>query len=201
MNRDELVAKVLKEINGTPKYKFNCDYIYEVARRLNCKADCGATRLVLIFPKHGWVIKIPYGGYDYCAQEVQSYCTAVKYGVEKLLLPIEKVGKTAHGIPLYIQPMYKTSVNDMNRHDQNKIKQLCEKTANHRIIAKIRYNCYYSPESYWVIRATQLYGKKFMRSFENWTKEFRVNDLHNANVGYIDGYRPVLVDYAGYCNF
>lgn len=201
MNRDELVAKVLKEINDTPKHKFDRDYIYEVAERLGCKASSGATRLVLIFPKHGWVIKIPYGRHDYCAQEVRSYCTAVEYGIEKLLLPIEKVGKTAHGIPLYIQPMYKTSVNDMNRRDQNKVCQLCKKTTNRRTIAKIRYACYDSPESDWVARATQLYGKKFMRSFEKWTKEFRVNDLHNANIGYINGYRPVLVDYAGFGNF
>ena len=201
MNRDELVAKVLKEINDTPERKFDCDYIYEVAERLGCEANYGATRLVLIFPKHGWVIKIPYGGRDYCAQEVQSYRTAVKYGVEKLLLSIEKAGETAQGIPLYIQPMYKTSVNDMNRRDRDKVCQLFKKTTNHRTIAKIRHACYYSPESDWVARATQLYGKKFMRSFEKWTKEFRVNDLHTANIGYINGYRPVLVDYAGYRNF
>ena len=201
MNRDELVAKVLKEVNNIPKHKFDCDYIYKIAERLGCEANYGATRLVLIFPKHGWVIKIPYGGRDYCAQEVQSYCTAVKYGVEKLLLSIEKVGETAHGIPLYIQPMYKTSVSDMNLRDRNRVHRLCEKTTNFSTIAKIRRGCYYGPESEWIIRATQLYGKRFMRSFEKWTKEFRVNDLHNANIGYINGYRPVLVDYAGYCNF
>lgn len=201
MNRDELVAKVLKEIDNTPKHKFNYDYLYEVAKRLDCEANSGATRLVLIFPKQGWVIKIPYGRHDYCAQEVESYRTAVKYGVERLLLSIEKVGETAHGIPLYIQPMYKITVNDMNRRDQDKIRQLCKKTTNYHTIAEIRRSCYCGPESNWVARATQLYGKKFMRSFEKWTREFRVNDLHNANIGYIKGYRPVLVDYAGFCNF
>lgn len=201
MNRNKLVAKVLKEINDIPKYKLDSNYIYEVAERLGCKANYGATRLVLIFPKYGWVIKIPYGNRDYCAQEVRSYHTAVEYGVEKLLLSIEKVGETAHGIPLYIQPVYKTSVSDMNVHDRNRICQLCEKTINYSTIAKIRYSCYNSPELNWVARATQLYGKKFMRSFEKWTREFRVNDLHNANVGYISGFRPVLVDYAGFGNF
>ena len=201
MNRNELVAKVPEEVNNTPKHKFNSSYIYEVAERLGCKASHGATRLVLIFPKHGWVIKIPYGNRNYCAQEVQSYHTAVEYGVEKLLLSIEKVGETAHGIPLYIQPMYKTSVYDMSSRARNKVCQLCGKTTNRRTIAKIRYGCYYSPESDWIARATQLYGKRFMRSFEEWTREFQVNDLHNANIGYISGYRPVLVDYAGFGNF
>lgn len=201
MSREEIIEKVLKEANKVPAHKIDSDYIHEIAVQLGCQANYGATRLVLIFPKYGWVIKMPYGRHDYCAQEVQSYRTAVEYGVEKLLLPIEKVGVTAHGIPLYIQPMYRTSVNDMNRHDCNKIQQLCQKTTCRYTIAKIRQGCYCSPESNWVSRATQLYGKKFMRSFEKWTKEFRVNDLHNANIGYINGYRPVLVDYAGYENF
>lgn len=201
MNRDELVAKVLKKIDHIPKHAFDCDYIYKVAEQLGCEANYGATRLVLIFPNHGWVIKMPYGRRDYCAQEVQSYQTAVKYGVEKLLLSIEKVGETAHGIPLYIQPVYKTSVSEMSAHDRIKVRELCQKTTNPHTIAKIRRGFYYSPELEWVSRATQLYGKRFMRSFEKWTKEFQVNDLHNANVGYINGYRPVLVDYAGFCNF
>lgn len=201
MNREEIIAKVLKEVNKVPAHKIDSDYIFEIAVRLGCQANYGATRLVLIFPKHGWVIKMPYGRHDYCAQEVRSYRTAVEYGVEKLLLSIEKVAETVHGIPLYIQPMYRTSVNDMNCHDRNKIQQLCQKTTSRYTIAKIRQGCYCGPETNWVSRATQLYGKKFMRSFEKWTKEFRVNDLHNANIGYIDGYRPVLVDYAGYDNF
>lgn len=124
-----------------------------------------------------------------------------KYGIEKLLLPIEKVGETKRGIPLYIQPIYKYTIEEMGWKNKDKIHTRMRKTRNHKIVRKIARGCCYSPDSDWVARATQLYGKKFMLSFEKWTIAHHVNDLHDQNVGYIGNFRPVLIDYAGYNNW
>ena len=56
---------------------------------------------------------------------------------------------------------------------------------------------HYDTHEYWIARVTQLYGKKFMRSLENWIAEYEINDLHKGNIGMLNGV-PVLLDYAGY---
>lgn len=199
-NREALVAKVIEVMGDAPIW-FGGHRFEEMAEELNCRTSSGATRRVFIFPKLGVVIKFPCDSHDYCEQEITSYESAKEYGVERLLLPIEKVGVIKGGIPLYIQPIYKYTIEEMGWDDKDRVRKRTRKTRNHKITRKIARGCYYSPDSEWVTRATQLYGKKFMLSFEKWTKAHRVNDLHDQNVGYIGNFRPVLIDYAGYNNW
>lgn len=199
-NREALVAKVIEVMGDAPIW-FDGRRFEEMAEELNCHISSGATRRVFVFPKFGVVIKFPCDSHDYCEQEITSYESAKEYGVERLLLPIEKVGVTKGGIPLYIQPIYKYTIEEMGWDDKDRVRKRTRKTRNHKITRKIARGCYYSPDSEWVTRATQLYGKKFMLSFEKWTKAHRVNDLHDQNVGYIGNFRPVLIDYAGYNNW
>lgn len=201
MTEQEVVVKVIEAMGRITQYNFDDDDLYNVAQKLGCKFANGATRMTLIFPELGKVIKFPYGAHDYCALEVKSYESAVEFRVEKLLLPIEKVGVSRGGIPLYIQPMYELAVCEMGNMDNVRIRRLTSKTINYENIKRIERGCYYIPQREWIVRATQLYGKKFMRAFEEWTRKFKVNDLHGGNVGYLKGYRPVLIDYAGYNNF
>ena len=49
----------------------------------------------------------------------------------------------------------------------------------------------------WYARVLQLYGKKFLASFEQFSNEVQLNDLHNGNIGWRNG-RPIILDYAGY---
>jgi hypothetical protein len=200
MNREALVAKVIEVMGDAPIW-FGSLRFEEMAKELNCFTSSGATRRVFIFPKLGVVIKFPYSDHDYCKQEMAFYESAKEYGVEKLLLPIEKVGVTKGGIPLYIQPIYKYTIGEMGWDNKDRIRKRTKKTCNRKIVRRIARGCYYPPDSDWVTRATQLYGKKFMLSFEKWTKTHHVNDLHDQNVGYIGNFRPVLIDYAGYNNW
>ena len=199
-NKEALVAKVI-EVMGEATIGFNSDDFFEMGKKLNCKVSSGATRRVFIFPKLGVVIKFPDDGHNYCEQEVAYYESAKKYRVEKILLPIEKVGVTKGGIPLYIQPIYKTTVDEMSYKNHDKVAKRFQKTQKFATVRAVRQGCYYSPNRDWLARAIQIYGKKFMRSFEAWTNAHRVNDLHGQNIGYIGNYRPVLIDYAGFNNW
>ena len=49
----------------------------------------------------------------------------------------------------------------------------------------------------WYARAYQIYGKQFMRKFERFTRDKRIGDLHDSNVGYL-GKMPIILDFAGY---
>lgn len=199
-NREALVAKVI-EVMGDVSVGFSNGQFIKMGEKLKCKINSGATRRVFIFPKLGVVIKFPDESYDYCEQEVKFYESAKTYGVERLLLPIEKVGVTKGGIPLYIQPIYKFTINEMNYKQQEAVAKRFRKTQKNAITRAVGSSCYYAPNRDWLARAIQLYGKKFMRSFEAWTNAHHVNDLHSQNIGYVGNFRPVLIDYAGYCNW
>jgi hypothetical protein len=199
-DRKALVAKVI-EVMGDASIDFSGEWFSEMGKRLKCEINSGATRRVFVFPKLGVVIKFPCDDYNYCEQEVEYYESAKTYGVEKLLLPIEKVGVTKGGIPLYIQPIYKFTIDEMSWKKQDKVLQRIQKTRNFALERAVSRSCYYAPNRDWLARAIQIYGKKFMRSFEAWTNAHHVNDLHSQNVGYIGNFRPVLIDYAGYNNW
>lgn len=200
MDKEALVAKVIEVMGDAPIW-FSSSRFEEMGKRLKCGISSGATRRVFIFPKLGVAIKFPCDDYNYCEQEVEYYESAKTYGVEKLLLPIEKVGVTKGGIPLYIQPIYKVTVDEMGWKQQDKVLKRMRKTRNPALERTISHSCYYAPNRDWLARAIQIHGKKFMRSFEAWTNAHHVNDLHSQNVGYIGNFRPVLIDYAGYNNW
>lgn len=197
----ELTKKVLRALEEVDCENARFFSLSEVTTELGCESHSGTTRKALVFPKEGIVYKFPrldrYHGSDYCELEVENYNSAKQYRVEKLLLPIIFVGKTTGGVPVYIQPMYFRSVSELTYGERDRLHH--KTTANPELTQKIRRGCYDSSiNSSWIMRATQLYGKKFMRSFQMWTKASSVNDLHNANIGYIKGDRPVIIDYAGY---
>ena len=199
-DRQALVARVI-EVMGDARVGFICNRFTEMGAKLKCKTSSGATRRVFIFPKLGVVIKFPDESNDYCEQEVRFYESAKAYGVERLLLPIEKVGVTKGGNPLYIQPIYKFTIAEMDYAKQEAVAKRFRKTRKVATVRAVGCGCYYSPHKDWLARAIQLYGKKFMRSFEEWTNTNHVNDLHSQNIGYIGNFRPVLIDYAGYGNW
>jgi hypothetical protein len=153
-----------------------------------------------VFEKHKMVVKFPkYEETDtnYCDLELKNYNKAKECRVEKCLLPIEYVDTTDRDIPVYIQPMYTTSHDyldyNLSRRWGKKVQNLHHK----KIVEKVEAGCLYSPPQLWIERAIQIYGKRFMRAFEHWTRENRVNDLHSSNVGYL-GKQPIIIDYAGY---
>jgi hypothetical protein len=165
----------------------------------------GETRYAIVFKHDNFVLKIPRYKYencneDYCQAEIRAYESAKKFRVERILLPIELYHTTTTGIAIYKQPKYSFSTSDgeyvlmyndyLNRRNA---------PINCAIIEKITNECKDGRRisRRWMARVLQLYGKKFCRSFEAWTIENQVNDLHNSNTGWLDN-KPIILDYAGY---
>lgn len=167
---------------------------------------CGETRYAIWHSSWDFVIKIPRYGYaseDYCQIEVDNYECAKKWRVEKICLPIEVYKSNIFGLTLYKQARYTNSTGESY---QRRIgyKKYLEKRNINKIVdtglpSRISDCCYghRGIDSYWTARVLQLYGKKFCRSFEAWTMECRINDLHNQNTGWLNN-KPILLDYAGY---
>lgn len=199
---DELTRKVVAEMdkvlrdNRTPCYS----QLEPIARKLGASLCNGASRWAFVFKARRIVYKFPRWeevDEDYCATEVKSYELGKQYGIERCLLPITFMGETASGIPLYIQPMYTTSQDALGyekaRYWEGKLHGL----HNAPIVRKVQHGCYSAPQKLWLERAIQIYGKAFMRSFQKWSQEGQVNDLHSGNVGYLNK-QPIIIDYAGF---
>ena len=191
----------------------NCDAdSYEIGDCLDEFADkhkrdviigSGETRYAVVFKHDNFVLKIPrYGncGEDYCQAEIRAYESAKTYRVERILLPIELYYTTSTGIAIYKQPKYSFSTSD-GEYDRGYNGYLGRRNAPiyRPIVRKITNECRDGDRisRHWMARVLQLYGKKFCRSFEAWTMENNVNDLHNSNTGWLDN-KPIILDYAGY---
>ena len=163
----------------------------------------GETRYAVVFKHNNFVLKIPRYGYcneDYCQAEIRAYESAKAYRVECILLPIELYYTTTTGISVYKQPKYSFSTSDGEYNlGYNKYLSRRNTPTHSPILTKIADECRdgYRISNLWMARVLQLYGKKFCRSFETWTIENNVNDLHNSNTGWLNN-KPIILDYAGY---
>ena len=198
----ELAFKVIKALNEAKNVgREPCSsQLNPIADQLGAKLHSGATRWVFVFAKHQMVVKFPKydeTDEDYCEIEVANYNRAKEFRIEKCLLPVEYVGTTNDGIPVYIQPMYTTSHDRLDYSVQQKWAEKAKKLHRSPIVSKVRSGCHYAPTQLWVERAIQIYGKAFMKSFQRWSHECQVNDLHSSNIGYLRK-QPIIIDYAGY---
>lgn len=199
----EMAVKVIKALNeylAEGQSAPDSDDLHPIAERLGAKLRSGATRWAFVFEKHKVVVKFPKydeTDEDYCDLELSNYEHAKQYRVERCLLPIEWVGETVQGIPIYIQPMYSVSQDRLDYGVQQKWERKLRGLHRAPIVRKVKDGCCYSPPNLWVERAIQIYGKAFMKSFQEWSRQHNVNDLHSSNVGYL-GKQPIIIDYAGY---
>lgn len=170
-----------------------------------CRTNCpegvdfryGATRGCFILPDSDFVVKFDlYCNGHYCAMENYNYHKAKEYRIEQILLPIRKDTILSNGIAIYVQTKYTYGYRNRSRQITEEMRN-AYRHMNNKTLNKI-YNvieCNTTRE--WLSRVIQLYGKKFVRSFEHWQKECDVNDLHTGNIGFLKN-RPILLDYAGF---
>lgn len=166
------------------------------------KCASGATKFCYIIPDADFVIKFCRNNkrHNECEQEARAYQSGKKYGIERVLLETRFVYESPNGTRFFMQPKISESHDRISRKTRQKAIRI-NKTVRPKMCEKIRNSMYYDDlDRNWLSMVISLYGKRFCRSLEQWSKENRVNDLHNANIGYVKG-KPVILDYSGYCNF
>lgn len=176
----------------------DCEYI---AERTGAHLSHGETRWCFWFDDCDMVIKIPrfdHGrNFDYCMRELHNYEKARAYNVERILLPIEYIGEYG-SVSVYLQPRFTYSHDDMSARDSRVLREKLNNIPRRsKVLSSSLNNLYSWVDREWYARVLQLYGKKFLASFEKFSVEAKLNDLHNGNIGWRNG-RPIILDYAGY---
>ncbi len=177
------------------------DEMQELGKRLPYPMNysCGCTQGCFVSPEYATVIKWEIDpDEEACWSSLRRYEIAEEMGVADILLPLKYVGDSKNGTALFVQTKFSFAHCDLSGHQRSQFKKNNIQIKD-RLVAKIDYDCYKSRLPWdWTSSALRVYGKRFMRKFEEFTCVCKVNDLHSANVGYLHN-KPIIIDYAGYC--
>ena len=178
------------------------DDLWEFCRSHGLELASGETRYCIISKDWDFVLKISRFDNvrdDYNAIEFANYENACKLGIEKIFLKMWKFGTLDCGLDIYAQVRYSFAHSGIDNNKERKMRKQVRKICFCKIYRKSHENAYdgYRISNEWYARAYQIYGKQFMRKFERFTKQHRIGDLHDSNVGYL-GKMPIILDFAGY---
>ena len=197
--------KIKKILNGMDcTDRMTIGMIYDAFKEEGIKVhySSGATKGCFIF--QNFVIKFKLDDsdsrhYDDCVErELQIYNLAKERGLEKILLPTEFFFTNFYGME-FIKQQKITCITDYERPRKRNANRMRDKNIGHKEVYKVRKSFYRGGclDADWTRRAIHIYGKNFLKEFEKFTHEYKINDLHCANVGYL-GRRPVILDFSGY---
>ena len=178
------------------------DDLWEFCRSHGLEMFSGETRYCIASKDWDFVLKISRFDNvrdDYNAIEFANYENACKLGIEKIFLKMWKFGTLDCGLDIYAQVRYSFAHSGIDNKKERKMRKQTDKIRSCKIYRKSHENAYdgYRISNEWYARAYQIYGKQFMRKFERFTKQHRIGDLHDSNVGYL-GKMPIILDFAGY---
>lgn len=200
-------TKELFDLLNSYTKRTDCDYYGDDAHawfeyfKEGRTAD-GAFKMCLIFENLDYVVKIPFSytrneRKNACEDEIKTYESAKKAGVEKIFLETWFIGFLDNGCPIYGQPKISFTINSTPKEKIKKYQRISH-TVTESMSEKVRQGIYSrSIDRTWRNLAIVLYGKKFMLAFEKWTNKVCLRDFHNENIGYLND-RPVILDY-NYC--
>ena len=178
------------------------DDLWEFCRSHGLEMFSGETRYCIASKDWDFVLKISRFDNvrdDYNAIEFANYENACKLGIEKIFLKMWKFGTLDCGLDIYAQVRYSFAHSDIDNKKERKMRKQTDKIRSCKVFRKSHENAYdgYRISNEWYARAYQIYGKQFMRKFERFTRDKRIGDLHDSNVGYL-GKMPIILDFAGY---
>lgn len=178
------------------------DDLWEFCRSHGLEMFSGETRYCIASKDWDFVLKISRFDNvrdDYNAIEFANYENACKLGIEKIFLKMWKFGTLDCGLDIYAQVRYSFAHSGIDHKKERKMRKQTDKIRFCKIYRKSHENAYDGCRisNEWYARAYQIYGKQFMRKFERFTRDKRIGDLHDSNVGYL-GKMPIILDFAGY---
>lgn len=178
------------------------DDLWEFCRSHDLEMFSGETRYCIASKDWDFVLKISRFDNvrdDYNAIEFANYENACKLGIEKIFLKMWKFGTLDCGLDIYAQVRYSFAHSGIDHNKERKMRKQVQKICSCKIYRKSHEHVYdgYRISNAWYARAYQIYGKQFMRKFERFTRDKRIGDLHDSNVGYL-GKMPIILDFAGY---
>lgn len=166
-------------------------------KKPSIKSACGATKLVLYF--NDIVLKIPLTGeglrrINYCDQEAFNYKQAEREKIDDFFCPCEFIGryyyKKGHSFPVYA--MERVDV------DVSRTEAIIDNSYSEGILTTSSGSDISEDEASVFAVFSQWYSKDRVAYLIDFLREYEINDVHDANIGYTNEGVPVIIDYSGY---
>jgi hypothetical protein len=196
------IIAVLDTMNGTRYGDLSAVFEEFKSRGIEVSYSEGATKGCFIFKNFVLKFNLEDGDSrridDCVGRELEIYNKAKEKGLEKILVPTYPFYTNCYGITFIKQQKISCSIDSQSGKKRKENVNKCKNVSN-KAIYKVRRGFYKRTcsNSQWLARAIQIYGKNFMKDFEQFTHEYQINDLHYGNIGYI-GKLPVILDFSGY---
>lgn len=196
------IIAVLDTMDGTSGRELSAVFEEFKRRGIDVNYGEGATKGCFIFKN--FVLKFNLEDNqsenieDCVGRELEIYNKAKEKGLEKILVPTYPFYTNCNGITFIKQQKISCCIDDQSGKKRKENTNKCKNVSN-KTIYKVRRGFYQRTcsNSQWIARAIQIYGKEFMKEFEKFTHEYKINDLHHGNIGYI-GKLPVILDFSGF---
>ena len=156
------------------------------------KINSGATKGVIIV-RNDFVIKLPFNDdydIDYISLEYNNYMAAVANGVQDFFSPCEIIDFKIDYKDIY----YKSKILIMDY-------AFVDVDINNNYISQsnLSDNDEYDNDQLDIIRIfSNYYDDDVIISLLEFIKDYEINDFHSSNIGRLDDYTPILIDYSGY---
>lgn len=205
MNREQVI-QLIKELDIKPGQNIWDieEALYERFGYSNVDCSRGASKECIIFKNEPFVIKwCKRPHQDDAIKEVQIYERAMEAGVAKFFPPTASLC-CHNGLTFIVQAKVDCSVSSCDYQTMNRYNERYH-TASPKIMAKIQKCMYKASDgeyarhlnSTWMRAALVLYGKRAVKDLCDFIIAERINDLHEANIGWKDG-KPIILDFCGY---
>lgn len=195
------------------KEKRGCEYtIQEMAEKYfhlehhshPFKTGSGASKRAIVENNGEYVIKWTKDnscGQDESLRECENYIHAQELGIE-CFFPKTEILYRDDDIVVVIQQKVEFAIGE--RYD--KLQKIVEKhkTVSDKVVGKARSGFYERrrpPNPQWLRVAISYYGKNKMKTLCHFTKLYKINDLHDYNIGFLKNSRPVILDFSGYYRY
>ena len=165
----------------------------------------GATKICLVFQDNtNFIVKWSYNcdnNHNESIKECYIYARAAEAGLDFFFPKTEIMGKW-NDVTVIIQDKIDYSVEDCS-YDKRQYYQKVARTVTNHIFRKMekgfRIGSDYDRalDATWGKLVISLYGKRITKKLCEFIKEYRINDLHCANIGYKND-RPIILDFSGY---
>lgn len=156
------------------------------------KVANGASKGVIIV-RNDFVIKLPfYNDYDidYIGLEYNNYMAAVANGVQDFFSPCEVIDFKIDYNDIY----YKSKILIMDY-------AFVDVDINNNYVSQsnLSDSDEYDNDQLDIIRIfSNYYDDDVIISLLEFIKDYEINDFHSSNIGRLDDYTPILIDYSGY---
>lgn len=190
-------------LNACPQKKEErYDWAMKFAEEWGIEINSGLTRVAFLFDE--FVLKLDINSTtNGCEEEYERFQVARAYGVERILLTIEKWYTSPRGVVFYIQPKCNDLVWNDDTEEYTDTYDMVAMALEQQGYCKRKIRRYISEMPYevdeeqWIGRCVQYYGWKFMHRLMDWMQDYDITDLHGGNIGFVAHNRPVILDYAG----